>query len=91
MLVQPTGRKPFRKDADELARFTWIAVGVGRTARVSDDVVAQRGTNVTSLLTGDPQRMVEVKIANEKGEERTVSMRPTNFPGVRRAYTDIVK
>ncbi|MDF1699888.1 MAG: S41 family peptidase [Planctomycetota bacterium] len=49
-------------------------------------------TNLDRLLTGDMERTITLRVANAEGEERTVSLRPTTYAGVRsRLYEEWIE
>lgn len=50
-----------------------------------DGTVIDDGTDLDALLTGDPEREVELRVADAEGRERRVRLRPTSHGAVRQA------
>lgn len=55
----------------------------GERVLALDGVSLEAGTDVDALLTGEPEREVEVRVQGTDGKERTVRMRPSSLPAVR--------
>jgi Tol biopolymer transport system component/C-terminal processing protease CtpA/Prc len=45
-------------------------------------------TNLDLLMTGDPQRDIEVRVRDAEGNDRTVTLQPTSYGAVRRLLYD---
>jgi tricorn protease len=55
----------------------------GERVLAVDGVTLAPDTDLDGLLTGDPEREVELRVADASGKERTLRLRPTSYAAVR--------